>query len=515
MSQLSCDVLIVGGGTGGVAAALALAESDYTVIITEPTTWLGGQLTSQAVPPDEHPWIETCGCTATYREFRNRVRAHYRTRSLKHEAALDRRLNPGSGWVSRLCFEPKVGVEVINEMLAPFIASGRLTVLYGLEPVSAHTDGDEIRSITLRDLKTEEVIEISSHFVLDASELGDLLPLAGVEYVSGAESQSETKEPNALRGAPEPDNIQGFTWCAILGFDESNTTPIPQPREYEFWREYHPVGWPDKLLSYKMLHVQRGEVIDFPLFSEHWFNMFNYRQIVDPAIYENSSDYSAATCMNWPMNDYYVAPVIDQPAEDVAARLESARQLTLSMIYWVQTEGGHPGIVLRPDLAGTSDGFAMAPYHREARRIRAQFTVCEQHVAAYTNESLSVAPPFWDSVGVGSYRIDLHPSANGRPTIDTSTLPFTIPLGSLIPVRVTNLLPACKNLGVTHITNGCYRLHPVEWNIGEAAGHLAAWCLSHEISPQSLWRDAGRVEEFQARLDRSGIERTWPNFHAL
>src|SRR5690606_25680911 len=98
---------------------------------------------------------------------------------------------------------------------------------------------------------------------------------------------------------------------------------------------------------------------------------------------------------------------------------ESAKQLTLSMIHWVQTEGGHPEIILRPDLAGTPDGFAMAPYHRESRRIRAQFTVFEQHVAAYTNEALSVAPPFWDSVGVGSYRIDLHPSANGRPTIDT------------------------------------------------------------------------------------------------
>ncbi|MGG2474547.1 FAD-dependent oxidoreductase, partial [Rhizobium sp. BR5] len=34
-----------------------------------------------------------------------------------------------------------------------------------------------------------------------------------------------------------------------------------------------------------------------------------------------------------------------------------------------------------------------------------------------------------------------------------------------------------KNIGTTHITNGCYRLHPVEWNIGEVAGMLAAYCL--------------------------------------
>ena len=94
------------------------------------------------------------------------------------------------------------------------------------------------------------------------------------------------------------------------------------------------------------------------------------------------------------------------------------------------------------------------------------------------------AEPFPDSVGVGSYRIDLHPSTGGVNYIDISSLPFQIPLGALIPRRVENLLPACKNLGTTHITNGCYRLHPVEWAIGEAAGALAAFCQANRISPR-------------------------------
>jgi hypothetical protein len=63
---------------------------------------------------------------------------------------------------------------------------------------------------------------------------------------------------------------------------------------------------------------------------------------------------------------------------------------------------------------------------------------------------------------VGSYRIDLHPASGGENYIDISSLPFEIPMGALIPQRVENLLAAAKNLGVTHITNGCYRLHPVE-----------------------------------------------------
>ena len=113
-------------------------------------------------------------------------------------------------------------------------------------------------------------------------------------------------------------------------------------------------------------------------------------------------------------------------------------------------------------------------------------------------------------MGVGSYRIDLHPSSGGDNYIDVSSLPFEIPLGSLIPQRVENLIPACKNLGVTHITNGCYRLHPVEWNIGESAGMLAAQCLDTGLSPRAVRNEEGRLVEFQRRLAGDGVEIRWP-----
>ena len=79
-SALSCDVLIAGGGVGGIAAALAVARANRTAIVLEEYAWIGGQFTSQAVPPDEHGWIERFGCTATYRAFRDAVRRHYRDR---------------------------------------------------------------------------------------------------------------------------------------------------------------------------------------------------------------------------------------------------------------------------------------------------------------------------------------------------------------------------------------------------------------------------------------------------
>jgi hypothetical protein len=113
-------------------------------------------------------------------------------------------------------------------------------------------------------------------------------------------------------------------------------------------------------------------------------------------------------------------------------------------------------------------------------------------------------------VGVGSYRIELHPSSGGDNYIDVSSLPFQVPLGALLPRRVENLLPACKNLGVTHITNGCYRLHPVEWNVGEAAGALAAFCLARKEPPRQVRKDKKLLADFQALLRGDGVELEWP-----
>ena len=136
--------------------------------------------------------------------------------------------------------------------------------------------------------------------------------------------------------------------------------------------------------------------------------------------------------------------------------------------------------------------------------------------SAGTQEPADItAEPFSDSVGVGCYRIDLHPSAGGINYVDVSSLPFQIPLGALLPKRVENLLPACKNLGTTHITNGCYRLHPVEWNIGEAAGALAAQAVRLQQTPRRIRANPKLLADFQAILRGQGFELTWPRIHPV
>src|SRR5690349_14978201 len=120
MSDIYCDILIVGGGLGGCAAAMAATELGCRVIMTDQTDWIGGQLTSQAVPPDEGPWIEQFGCTRRYRRFREIVRRLYRDNyALSADALRDREFNPGKGLVSRLCHEPRVALAAIEEMFLP------------------------------------------------------------------------------------------------------------------------------------------------------------------------------------------------------------------------------------------------------------------------------------------------------------------------------------------------------------------------------------------------------------
>ena len=101
-----------------MAAAIAAAGRGLDVVMSEPTDWIGGQLSSQAVPPDEHPWIETHGCTATYRALRDGIRAHYREHFPLTDAARGvAHLNPGACFVSRLGHEPRVALAVLDAML--------------------------------------------------------------------------------------------------------------------------------------------------------------------------------------------------------------------------------------------------------------------------------------------------------------------------------------------------------------------------------------------------------------
>lgn len=526
--ELAADVVIVGGGVGGVAAALAALREGLRVVLTEPTDWIGGQITSQAVPPDEHPWVEQFGSSLSYRAYRSGVREYYKKHApLTVEALADPFLNPGGGSVSRLCHEPRVGLSVLVDMLAPYASLGKLVTLLEHEPVRAEVQGDQVRAVVVRNRRTGGEATLTAPYFLDATELGDLLPMAGVEHVVGAESQAETGEPHAL-DRPEPGVQQAFTVCFPVEHRPGEDHTIDKPEEYAFWRDYAPElspPWPGKLLDLSYTHPITLKPNNQGFDPVKATGLWRYRRILDPSIYRPGAyDGGGVTLVNWPQNDYLLGPLVaeGQTAEQAEAHVRRAKQLSLSLLYWLQTEcprpdggAGWKGLRLRPDMVGTDDGLAKAPYIRESRRIKAEFTVTENHVGTEARRKALGrddvdAEPFWDSVGVGSYRIDLHPATGGKNYVDVSSLPFQIPLGSLLPIRVENLLPACKNLGVTHISNGCYRLHPVEWLIGEAAGALVAHALATKQSPKAVRADRKRFEAFQNKLKARGVDVAWP-----
>jgi FAD dependent oxidoreductase len=142
--EVAADLVIVGGGLGGCATALAALENNLRVVLTEPTDWIGGQLTVQAVPSDEHRWGEQFGRNARYQKLRQGIRDHYRRHfPLTAEAQAEAFLNPGRGSVSRLCHEPRVALAVLTAMLAPHASGGRLLVLLEHEPIAAEVEGAE------------------------------------------------------------------------------------------------------------------------------------------------------------------------------------------------------------------------------------------------------------------------------------------------------------------------------------------------------------------------------------
>src|SRR3712207_3416616 len=190
------EVLVVGGGLGGVSAALAALELGARVVLTEELDWLGGQLTTQGVPLDEGPWIESGVGSRSYAGLRERIRDHYR-RNYPLTAAARRSwpLNPGMGNVGTLCVEPAVAVRVIDEMLGPWQSAARLTVLRRHRPVAAQSLGDRVSAVALLDLATGRELTVEAALVVDATETGELLELGPGEHRLCAASRGATGGP--------------------------------------------------------------------------------------------------------------------------------------------------------------------------------------------------------------------------------------------------------------------------------------------------------------------------------
>ena len=509
-----CEILVAGGGTGGVAAALAAARSGRRVVLLEETDWLGGQMTAQGVAAlDEHEHIEAFGGTASYYRFRELLREHYRRCS----GSIRTDFNPGDCWVTRLAFEPRVGVAVVERMLALHVADGRLAIRRRMKAVAVTTEGDRVTAVTAQGLDDGSLVRFRPELVIDATELGDLLPLAGAEHVVGAETVAQTGEPQAQPAEPKAHCVQSFTYTfACERRDDGEHHVIPRPEKYEHYRSAQPYSL--------RIEVHGGEIygedsgwLEYRLYDRMpgtKGGLWTYRRLLDRAQFGGAVEHDL-TLFNWPGNDYRDRSILDARPVDAARALQDAKRVSLGFLHWLQTEApaagarrGAPEILLRPDVMGSADGLSKHPYIRESRRIMAVKTIVEQEVSAHHQHGPRAAH-FADSVGVGWYPIDIHRSGPEDVGASCRTTPFQIPLGALLPVRIANLIAGSKNIGTTHITNGCYRLHPIEWNVGEAAGALAAFALDERVPPATVREGPALLKRFQRRLLRDGVPLAW------
>ena len=399
------DVLVIGGTTSGISAGIQSARMGVNTVIVEETDWLGGMLSSAGVSGIDGNHNLHSGI---WNEFRSKLRKHY-----GGAGAL------ATGWVSNTLFEPHVADSIFKSMAAE---TEGLKVIYGYHLNEILKAENKVVGARFRDEAGKEMTT-RAKVIIDATDLGDGLFLAGAGYDTGMEARSLTGEANA----PEESNniVQDLTWVAILkDYGEGNNVIIEKPENFnpELYRGSCSMTADsilitcDKMLTYGRLPGDKYMI-------------------------------------NWPRkgNDIYLN-VIEMNRAERETELKKAKEITLGFVYYIQTELGFKNLGLADDEFPTSDKLAIIPYHREGRRLRGIERLTINNIL----DIYSGKPLYRTGISVGDYPVDHHHNANPMaPQISFPPVPsFNIPMGSLIPARVDGLIVSDKAISVSNIKIG-------------------------------------------------------------
>jgi hypothetical protein len=511
------DIAIIGASLGGVTAAYQAARAGRRTVLVAEYAWLGGQMTSQGVPPDEHRLIERGGASASYLAFRQAIRDSYlKQPTFRHRSILTEGINPGDGWVSRLCFEPARAAAYFENWLKPYVDAGTLTIMRAARVVGATRVGRRVTAVRVTTREGESSALQAAYF-LDATDTGALLHHAGLDTRLGKEARDAFGEADAPLVADVHDQ-QPVTYVMALARGEHAAAIIDPPRDYAAWKAHRVPHYGHLLFSDAMPGAQRGETARLPFFAEgQTLDWWRYRRVV--AAHNWEPPRTEISLINWAQNDYARAPLLDG-AQSEDAVVEQAKSLSRCWLHWLQTEApradggrGYAELDLAPEVLGTEDGFAQQVYVRESRRIVGRDVLTQRDIVWNPAEHGARAVPtpvhVANSVGIGWYNMDIHPTCTSGHGVNAKVRPFTLPLGVFIPHDCDNVIPACKNIGVTHLVNAATRVHPIEWLIGEVAALLADHALTQNVSPAALHAHAGSVAAFQSQLVRAGIPIAW------
>jgi hypothetical protein len=531
---LNFPIVVVGGSTAAYSAALGALQAGGQVCLVLPHQVVGGQFTAQALPAsDDAPLMapkalvpkhlldpnrlengELFCISRSQRAFRDRQRA------LQPVAGqvID---NPGGSWVSHFSVTPVTAAIALNEVLRPYLDQGKLTIIPHAEPVEVLIEeklGEyrRVTGVTFQDHQTAHSFTVNGSVIIEATDLGDLLELGNLESRVGQEARVETGEAILPKEA-RPLCQQAFTYCAVVEHTVSGAdVQIPAPEGYGTISWLNPHEFTGTFWAGGKAHP----------FFESSLGIFRYRRL-QRSVIDSQVRPGDVTVLNWgtspisatgPMgngNDYCFGALVGVSRAQRQQHLKQARDRTQAYLHFLQNQVT-PDLKGRGDLTWTEDGIALEPYIREARRGMALTTICHEHVGKSFFPGHARGHCFTDSVGIGHYHyLDFHPSyAEGHVDLGEAgkhCLPFSIALGALIPIRTDGLLLSAKSIGTTHITNSAYRMHPVEWAIGEAGGHLAAFALQEGVSLREVAKEIRLTRKYQGQLARYGIPIFWFN----
>ena len=429
---LETDVLVIGGGASGVAAALSSARQGVKTYLLEEGPWLGGMLTAAGVSAVDGNAKLPSGI---WGEFRDSLINRYGSKKALR-----------TGWVSNHLFEPSVGNQIFQNMIKN---ETFLEPFFGTEVIAIEK---RERGWKIKFNSSSQTFTLFAKIVIDATELGDIAARVGAAYDVGMDSRKTHGED--IAPIEENDVIQDMTYVMILK-DHAKDMTIEKPQDYDpevFYcaseSDQCKIGdkmnrtlWPkDSLLSYGRL--PKGKVM-----------------------------------INWPINgnDYYVN-VIEQTSEERQQSFEKAKLKSLQFLYYLQSELGFNTYGLVADEFPTDDGFPLIPYHRESRRIHGITTLTVNHIGEPYDQ---LQPLYRTGIAVGDYPVDhhhaSHPDAKNLPKLHFYPVPsYNVPMGCLLPQNIDNFIVAEKSISVTNIVNGTTRLQPVVLQIGQAAGVIAA-----------------------------------------
>lgn len=486
------EVIVVGGGTGGVAAGIQSARLGAKTLIIEETDWLGGMYTTAGISAFDGPLNQNMS-SGIFLEIEKKIHQYYCPNRPYPCSEL------AQGSVSRTGFEPHVVKKILEEMVS---SEKNLTVKYKLSVTEVIKDR-KTNTVTGIEAKNSEgnKKKYFSKVLLDATEYGDMVKLAGAAYNLGRECYGETQEPHALGGPqskepcypsedPKRKFIQAITYSIpIKRYDTPqamNEPPNYDANKYEipwvYYDKYNPAGkfiyaWEPTTTTWKNGFIQYGWNPD--------------------SSKENPTSGNNAFFLNFPLfgNDLAEKNYIEATTSERQTIFQEAKNHSLGYLYFLKKnvpEAANWGI--DTEEFNTTDNLPLIPYVREGRRLRAVETLTEKDLSKELNPSRGVFKA--STIALGDYPMDLHSSLNdpnknngdnlNPSALGISTSPFQIPYGALVPEEVDGLLVADKSIGVTHIANGATRLQPVVTAIGQAAGAAAALASRYNIQPRNL-----------------------------